>query len=340
MLERRALGGAETAVLRMARALRALGHEVQVEQLPDRLEALKGVDVLVLKRDTFALDPPLARRTYFWSPDDIVQPWWKQVADDAVYRERFLSSLTGVFALSHYQAQRMMAIGIPQQQITITRNGIDLRLFEGLPAPADDRRPPRCVYTSVPSRGLDVLLQLWPEIRRQVPDAELQIFSSMKLYRRDEQQGEADPEHQALYERAQSLPGVEYVGSVPQPQLAAALKQAKLLLYPVTVAEISCIAALEAQAAGCAVVTSHFGALPETAWGNSFVFGSPYSVGYQRLFAQRAAELLRNDSLWQQISEQNRERMGAYSWLNVARQWLSIFEAAQGGAPQAEGNSA
>ncbi|MDE3077801.1 MAG: glycosyltransferase family 4 protein, partial [Chloroflexota bacterium] len=188
--------------------------------------------------------------------------------------------------------------------------------------PEADRRPPVCVYTSDPSRGLRILLEVWPEIRRQVPEAQLKVFSSMRLYLRGAKE---KPQHEALYDLARRLPGVEYVGSVPQPQLAKALRGARLLLYPNIFPETSCIAALEAQAAGCVVVTSNLGALPETAWGNPLVFAPPDSPAYRAAFVAQAVHVLTNDALWRSVSGQNRHRMQSYGWHAVAREWLSLM---------------
>ena len=72
--------------------------------------------------------------------------------------------------------------------------------------------------------------------------------------------GEAD-EYAALYERSRGLPGVEYVGSLSQPDLAQVLHKIDALTYPSTFAETSCIAAIEALAAGCQVLATDLGAL-------------------------------------------------------------------------------
>src|SRR5438270_153717 len=74
--------------------------------------------------------------------------------------------------------------------------------------------PPILVYSSMPFRGLDVLLAAFPAIRAAVPGARLRIFSSMDPY-----QTVSDP-YRPLYSQAETMVGVEYVGAVGQGRLA------------------------------------------------------------------------------------------------------------------------
>jgi glycosyltransferase involved in cell wall biosynthesis len=81
--------------------------------------------------------------------------------------------------------------------------------------------PPVLAYTSTPYRGLDLLLDAFPRIREQVPGVTLKVFSSMKVYAIGA--GEDDARYGSLYRRCRETEGVEYVGSLPQPQLAEEL---------------------------------------------------------------------------------------------------------------------
>ena len=140
--------------------------------------------------------------------------------------------------------------------------------FENMFADAAELRAakapePRLVYTSTPFRGLNLLLSLFPSIREKRPEAQMEIYSGMRVY---QVAGERD-RYRHLYERAKTLAGTRYVGSVAQSELATALRQAAVLAYPNTFAETGCIAAMEALASGLHVVTTDLGALSETCMG-------------------------------------------------------------------------
>ena len=70
--------------------------------------------------------------------------------------------------------------------------------------------------------------------------------------------------YSALYQKAKETPQINYIGSLPQLQLAAALRKCSIFAYPNIFPETSCISVMEAMAAGLFVITSELGALPET----------------------------------------------------------------------------
>ena len=113
---------------------------------------------------------------------------------------------------------------------------------------------------------------MFSKIRERIPNAKLRVFSSMKIY----QMEDSDDKFAKLYDTCRDTPGIEYVGPVPQPQLARELKSATVPAYSNSFAETACVAMMEAMASGCMIVSSHLGALPET------------TAGYAQLLSEKA----------------------------------------------------
>jgi glycosyltransferase involved in cell wall biosynthesis len=200
--------------------------------------------------------------------------------------------------------------------------------FRGLFGPdesilAAKTRPPVLAYTSTPFRGLHVLLYAFERIRGFVPEVRLKVFSSMAVY----QDPAADEAFRTLYDWCRRLDGVEYVGALPQPRLARELRSVSLLAYPSTFAETYCITAIEAMAAGCRVVTTALGALPETTAGFARLVSHGDDVrALGNAFAEATLEALAD--LESQTTEAELRRQVDYvdrdcSWPARARQWAA-----------------
>jgi hypothetical protein len=93
-------------------------------------------------------------------------------------------------------------------------NGIAPAFENMFPAPALIRQsksdPPILAYTSTPFRGLDLLLDAFPQIRNAIPGVRLQVFSGMKPYMMP--QAEESTLFGQLYDRCRQTAGVEYIG--------------------------------------------------------------------------------------------------------------------------------
>jgi glycosyltransferase involved in cell wall biosynthesis len=211
------------------------------------------------------LRPHLDPRTplVLWTQHAIDQP-----AMQSLDRPEVRNAWDAIVCVSEWHRSTMIErFGLCPERTSILRNAI-APAFEGLFRSRDELAEAKrgrllLSYTSTPFRGLDLLVPVFVAARVEFPDAELEVFSSMKVYQQDEP---AD-EYKVLYDQCRATPGLRYVGSLPQPRLADALISASLLAYPNTWAETSCIAVMEALAAGLFVVTTDFGALAETTMG-------------------------------------------------------------------------
>jgi glycosyltransferase involved in cell wall biosynthesis/Flp pilus assembly protein TadD len=337
----RGLGGTESAVVYLAEALARRGHRcVVLNNCPadtvvngveyTRWEALAGravadrPDVLVGVRFWEAIGRArLAPLQILWTGDAFDQPFVQQLSQAQRRTEIDLFVLQSDWQIETFHAHH----GVPRSQIVRTALGAAASAaVPPIVAPAGPR-PRRLAYASTPFRGLDVLLDLFPWIRRAVPDAELDVFSSMQVYGVSAE--EDRKQFDAIYRKAAQR-GVNLVGSVPQLELAARLQQARVLAYPNHFAETFCIAAAEAQAAGCVVVTSRLGALPETVGAAGVCIpGDPRSGAYQEAFVAECVGLLTDDRRWLQMSGEAAAQASAnYAWPAIAAHWEEVCRAA------------
>lgn len=289
----RGLGGSETAMVKVAEHFARRGWDVRVYS-GERDGGLRS-DAITTMSEPSGRGQVLYEPWTRWDPGEpadlfvslrvpeafdysITAPRRVLWLHDADYGDRLTEERCGratdVAVLSEFQrdllSERSALAGHPG--LWVTRNGIETSFFEAdLP-----EKEPIAVYSSSPDRGLELLLtEVWPEVSERVPDAVL-YATYAPVYRAFAAER---PELRALSERIEAAAerlgdSVDLRGSMGQRDLAELFKRARAWAYPsfwtvggAPFPEISCISAMEAQAAGCVCVTSDHGALRETVRG-------------------------------------------------------------------------
>jgi len=169
---------------------------------------------------------------------------------------------------------------IDPEKILVTRNGIDLTRYDG----RETRNARRAFYSSSPDRGLDVLLDVWPVVRKSIPDAELHVFYGFENWERSADDNERKKIAHLKAKLARTA-GVRVRGRVNGEELAREQLRCGVWTFSTAFTETSCLTGMEAQAAGCRIVTSPLAALNETVGDRGQLvpgFGTP---GYIETFA-------------------------------------------------------
>ncbi len=342
------LGGSQSAACYLARSLAQMGHDIfflthttspavhggvtclsWYTTPPDALRLLH-LDVFVCVLGTgngsllrSVLEPKT--RLLLWTQHRCDQQA-VQLLDEASERKSYDDF---VFVSEWQRAEFLTRFALPPEKTHVLRNAVAPAFLsmdpEGTPILPQKARPPVLAYTSTPFRGLDLLLTAFPAIRMQITGVKLRVFSSMRVYQAAPHTDHAH--YGALYERCRQTPGVEYIGSIPQPALAHEMRCVTALAYPNTFAETSCIAALEAMASGCRIITSFLGALPETTAGFADLIPSELSQEeYLHRFTERTVALLREASNAPSATEDLLRRQVSYirnsaTWERRAMEW-------------------
>ena len=182
----------------------------------------------------------------------------------------------------------------------------------------------RLIYTSMPFRGLDVLLDAFDLINNG--DVELVVYSSNVIYGTNYSNAVGNSYDQ-LFNRCKSTPNVIYKGYAMNKAVKKAVQSAHILAYPSTFEETSCLAAIEAGAAGCKIVTTELGALPETC--NNWATYVPFTNNRTELvhnYAETLKKAIDNySSSCYNIQAQSHWFNEQYSWLNRATEWHQLL---------------
>ena len=182
------------------------------------------------------------------------------------------------------------------------------------------------IYGSSYDRGLEHLLKMWPDIKKEVPDARLNIFYGWNLF----DLGYHDnPERMAWKDKINELmkqEGITHLGRVSHQECINQNKMAGIWAYPTHFGEISCITGMRAQTYGAIPVVVNYAALKETVQYGIKIDGDIYDPETKDLFKKELIGLLKDEKHQEEIrGPMMRWAQENFSWSKVARQWNDEF---------------
>ena len=328
----RGLGGSETMAVRVATRLAERGWRVRVyanvtrktvanvEYLPFYLwDPNDAVDVLIVSRAPgVARDEPNAARRILWLHDaeypDLVEneDGWDAIVHVGGWQ---------VDALWNGTAKTGTAKVVIPNAIPLDRYRDAERDF--------DERDPAVIYSSSPDRGLLELLDRWGEIRERVPDAKLHVaYGFTGTWRAMEPHSPGLAKLRREIEERLSLPGVIWHGTIGQEKLAELQQSSRVWAYPTDFPEVSCITAMEAQAAGLWIVATDRAELPSTLAGSAAVVlprQAEWGDEERRRFVDEVVRGLTDRAAWTESNVANRGSATRFDTRTVVDSWERLM---------------
>ncbi len=335
----RGIGGSEESVIRLARIWQKSGWKVTVYNNcgieSKEYDGVKYVpfwefnpkdktDVFISWRDPLIFDYEINAPVKLLDLHDV-----PNLLD---YTTKRIKNITKIMVKSVFH--RNLLPTIPNRKIAIVGHGVDPTEFEGnVP-----RGTHQVVYTSSYDRGLEHLLDIWPDVLKEVPDARLMIAYGWDLF--DKIQG-GNKERMAWKEKMvekMAHPSINELGRLSHKEVAKLMKSSDVFAYPCHFAEIFCIAAAKAQMAGAIpVVTTSDSCLKETVGIGLQVSGTldeskmlePGAATPAEVLAKYKEELikfLKDDKLRSDVREQAvKYARETFDWSKVASRWEEEF---------------
>lgn len=316
----RGVGGAELAMMTWAEIMTSRGHRVRIFNDPAQPGNYAGVTYAPCSsfkfsepRDVFiTFRAPnrftrLARAAVkiFWSCDQYTSGDFGRDIIPFVDRTVCISPYHVAYHLEHY-APDPAGIGYFDLGVRVQDYEQDI-----------EKVPGRCIFCSVPNRGLEVLRLMWDKIKARVPEASLVITSDYTLW------GAPSPLNHEHRLQWLGVEGVEFLGNISREQLVQEQLKAVCMPYPCTYAELFCISAAECQVAGAVPVTSDLGALKTTnQWGMPWP-GNLLDSQWQADFISHVCLVMERKPDYSPMIQEARRR---FDWHTICGQWEHLIE--------------
>ncbi len=300
------------------------GTELQFEFLRKHVDpaVLDQVQICTSVPEKIPLHP--TKVNILWQKNSYDQPnlapWFQDVSNHNKYDWYVFNS--------HWTYEKFRThFKLPTERCVVIKNGIEK--IEPVQTTYQKGKAIRIIHQNTPWRGLNVLLGAMQLVKN--PWITLDVYSSTEVYGKDFYE-QNDRYYQTLYEQADAIPNVNYIGYKPNEYIRENLKNYRMYAYPSTFEETSCISLLECMAAGLYCITTDLGALFET--GAEFPIYIPYTNNYKLLatkFAaaiEAAAESLESEAVNEHLKFQIKYTNKYYNWNKQGLAWTRFLQGA------------
>lgn len=317
-------GGSEEAVIQLSKRLVKLGWEVTIYNNCIKEGVVDGVNWIRFERfnprDMFNI--LVSWRSNIFPLARSAVKRYVDLHDVPDNKDLFtLDNTAGVKMLAKSQFHRSLFPRLPDDRFVIIPNGIDTNQF---PIKNVLKQKNALVWTSSYDRGLEYLLEMWPDILEEVPGATLDVYYGFDLFDKTPRgKSNAGKMWKAkMLELLQQKSVVEH-GRVGSKEVAKAYLGADVFAYPSDFPEIDFISLTKAQAAKMVPITTSHAVLTERNQG-ILIEGDIHDSTVREEFKRELIALLKDNDRKQAIRD--KLDVGEYDWDTVVSRWSEEFK--------------
>lgn len=240
-----------------------------------------------------------------------------------------------VFCLSEWHVEYFLNIFPQFKDITVPfYYGIDVHKFDN-ESLVNDVEPPKSniymqiietvekipnkfIYSSFPNRGLLQLLQMWPKIYENYPDASLHIYADVNGKWVNSVEGHLMVKIRELLSLLTNH-NINYHGWVNKSELADAWKTSEYWFYPCTFMETFCLTAVEAALSKTLAITNGLAALQNTVGDRGIcIEGDASTPEWQEKALFELFSIMEDKTKREEVIERNHKWASTLSWESQA----------------------
>jgi len=222
-----------------------------------------------------------------------------------------------IIAISHYIKRELMAVGVPEEKITVVHHGIDDKLFH--PGKASSRifrdhpklkRKKRLVFNPARlgiAKGCDIMIEAFRLVKDKFPDAFLLMSGSGNII----DWGLTQNKDIAFFVTLIKHLGLEdsvYINTFSlSKEMPELYRLADVIAYPSSSEEPFGLTMLEAMASGKPIVVTESGGMPEII--KNDINGYVIPKGNHECLAERIIRLLSDEKLRHKLGKNGRQQV-------------------------------
>ena len=304
-LDKRGLGGSESAVILMSKELAKLGFEVtvfndcisddarpgiynQVDYRPiqDITQFENYFDIYIASRSVVSFAPDEMKHHFKWATQ---LPNLEKVAMSSKHRVLWMHDtfcdgddliedfvlqgrINEIFTLSDWHTTYVTNCDHGKRRSFETLKNHIYQTRNGIQlyhdwVDVEAKDPNLFVYNASVTKGMIPLVnKVWPLVKKQLPDVKLKVIGGYYRFRSDHGPDQQEQDWRKMVDDpVHASNDIEFTGILSQKEIADILSKASYMLYPSAFPETFGISTLESLAYNTPLITSRFGALEETA---------------------------------------------------------------------------
>jgi glycosyltransferase involved in cell wall biosynthesis len=181
-----------------------------------------------------------------------------------------------------------------------------------------EKIPNKFIYSSFPNRGLLQLLQMWPKIYENYPDASLHIYADVNGKWVNSVEGDLMVKIRELLSLLTNH-NINYHGWVNKSELADAWKTSEYWFYPCTFMETFCLTAVEAALSKTLAITNGLAALQNTVGNRGIcIEGDASTPEWQEKALFELFSIMEDKTKREEVIEFNHKWASTLSWESQA----------------------
>jgi len=236
-------------------------------------------------------------------------------------KKRVISSCHALTVVSNAMRNTVLDMGVAPEKVKVISMGVDLANFY-TPDPAIERSNNELLFVGrfVEKKGLNVLLNVMPQVIKAHPDACLTLAGA----------GPMEGRLKNIVREKNLTDKVVFLGMRPQSELPLLYRRSAIAVFPFIVAESGDqeglgLVVVEAMGCGCPVTASDLPAIHDTIiHGKNGLMVSP---GSPEMLASAITKLLSDAELRLQLSREARNSVvDKFDWERVAYRYSKLYQ--------------